>query len=154
MTDPATIAMEQQLAALAAGLCHDAGIRLQVRGDRWYYDPWRRILNVSESSLQGLGEDWCAGRLVNEVGHYWLTRHDLFHIDFPSIQVARSVLDGLEDARVDGWMMKRYPGARAWLGRVYATQNRPSAKQLPLVLLFAREASCEPGRNWLPAHYP
>jgi hypothetical protein len=123
-----TCELVQELSALAAGLCHDAGITLAARGERWSYDPLRRRLTVSEKDLHEKGRDWCAGRLVNEVGHYWLTRHDLFALrcrpeqgeerPFPSQLVGRLLMDVLDDPRVNAWMVARYPGSEGWLHNV------------------------------------
>ena len=146
--------LEQQLAALATGLCLDAGIRLAVAGESWSYDAWRRILTVAETDLSRHGGDWCAGRLVNEVGHYWLTRHDLFRVALSSAPIARVVMDALDDDRVDRWMVSRYPGAAAWLSRVHETVDGPPAEPLPLVISFARQCGLEPGRGHRPAPYP
>lgn len=146
--------MKRRLAALATGLCNDAGISLQVKGEKWSYDAWRRVITVSETSLETLGEDWCAGRLVNEVGHYWLTRHDLFRVRFRSFPIARLLLDDLDDGRVNAWMATRYPGSEAWLARVHQTLDAPPPKPLPLVIRFSRECSLEAGRVWMPAPYP
>ena len=146
--NPALRHLEQRLAALATGLCHDAGIQLRVHGDQWSYDPWHRTLTVSESSLAMLGEDWCAGRLANEVGHYWLTRHDLFRPEFSSQPIARRLLDALDDPRVNGWMGARYPGSLAWTERVQETLDTPPRKPTPLVMRFVRECGLEAGRGW------
>ena len=154
MTTPDLLALERELAVLASALCLDAGIHLEVRGERWSYDPIRRTLSVSEPSLRDNGRDWCAGRLVNEIGHYWLTRHDLFSVDFPSVPIAQAILDALEDGRVNGWMAARYPGSRDWLAEVHRGADAPVAQPLPLVLWFCLECALEPGRGWAPAPHP
>ena len=101
----------EELSTLAAGLCQDAGIGIQsTRGERWSYDPVRRIISIPEDALVKDGRDLCAGHLANEVGHFWLTRHDLFELSFPSSLVGRILLDLLDDPRVDRFMAARYPG--------------------------------------------
>ncbi|HHO50692.1 MAG TPA: hypothetical protein ENK18_07395, partial [Deltaproteobacteria bacterium] len=161
IADPHELTAE--LAALASGLCLDAGLSLEVRGERWSYDPLRRTLCVAERSLREQGRDWCAGRLVNEIGHYWLTRHDLFPVwmasgahlvPFPSEPIGRLVVDALDDARVNGWMVSRYPGSRPWLDRVHASLDRPLTSPMPHILRFCLECGLEPGRGWASTPHP
>jgi hypothetical protein len=70
------------LSALAAGLCQDAGIGVEL-GPRWHWDAARRVLVIAEEDLRVRGAVWCAAVLAHEVGHYFVTRHPLFTISFP-----------------------------------------------------------------------
>ena len=40
-----------QLSALAAGLCQDAGIRVEVSERTWAWDPMRRVIYVAADDL-------------------------------------------------------------------------------------------------------
>ncbi len=110
-----------RLAALAAGLCQDAGITIEVGPGGWAWDPVRRVIRVSEGALRARGPDYCAGVLTIEAGQYFLSRHHLFPLcvsdppEFPSELAGRTLVDALEDARVNGWMAERYPGTVPWL---------------------------------------
>lgn len=66
------------LAALAAGLCQDAGVHLEIHDGEWVWDAARRVIFVSSQTLDAGGPDYCAGILSREVGHYFLTRQHLF----------------------------------------------------------------------------
>ncbi len=132
-----------RLAALAAGLCQDAGIAIEVAPGGWSFDPVRRVIRVSQGALRSRGPDYCAGVLTVEAGHYFLSRHHLFGLEgFPSEMAGRAVLDALEDARVAGWMADRYPGTRRWLaekGRFVTVFE----KEVPSFLRFCVEISSE-----------
>src|SRR6516162_5278293 len=102
-----------RLGGLAAGLCLDAGVRVEARG-RWCYDPVRRVISVGRSDLIDRGADYCAGVLAHEVGHYHVSRYHLVNADFPSRVALSMVLNGIEDPRVNTWIRRRYPGTSAW----------------------------------------
>ena len=51
------------LSTLAAGLCQDAGVALEVHPDRWAWDPIRRVIKVPAKDLDEHGPDYCAGIL-------------------------------------------------------------------------------------------
>ncbi len=69
-------ALREELAALAAGLCQDTQIGILIHQGPWAWDPSRRLIKVPEEDLQRYGTDYCAGRLADEVGHFFLTRFD------------------------------------------------------------------------------
>src|SRR3954470_12731597 len=105
------------LSALAAGLCQDAGIGVEL-GLRWAWDAARRVLVVAETDLRVRGADWCAAVLAHEVGHYFVTRHHLFAVPFPLPDALPVLMNGLEDPRANAWVVGRYPGTARWLARL------------------------------------
>lgn len=117
-------ASEAQLAALAAGLCLDAGIGVERHPTMWAWDPTRRVLLVSEQDLAKRGPDFCAGVIAHEIGHAWITRYHLFEVPFASPRSLGHLLNCLEDPRVNTWIRARYPGARAWLASAHAQTHR------------------------------
>lgn len=132
------------LSALAAGLCQDAGIGVEL-GPRWTWDASRRVLVVAEEDLRTRGADWCAAVLAHEVGHYFVTRHHLFAIPFPLPEALPVLMNGLEDPRANTWIVGRYPGTARWLARL--DEEPPSAPE-PAFLAYCRECAREPFRNW------
>lgn len=142
----------QRLAALASGLCQDAGIGLETTEHNWAWDPVRRVIMVSEQDLERKGPDYCAGVLAHEVSHYYISRYVWFPIDFPSTSILSFLLNGIEDPRVNTWIRRRYPGTDAWLGAVAAADAhevyRPA---LPDVLTFGFECAREEWLHWEPA---
>ena len=93
------------LSALAAGLCQDAGIGVEL-GPGWAWDAARRVLVVAEDDLRARGPDWCAAVLAHEVGHYFVTRHYLFTVPFPLPDALPVLMNGLEDPRAGRWAGK------------------------------------------------
>jgi hypothetical protein len=135
------------LSALAAGLCQDAGIGVEL-GARWDWDAARRILVVAEADLRGRGADWCAAVLAHEVGHYFVTRHHLFSIPFPLPDALPVLINDLEDPRANGWIVQRYPGTARWLLRL---DEEPPPVPVPAFLAFCRECAREALRDWRPS---
>jgi hypothetical protein len=117
----------RRLAGLAAGLCQDAGISLQVHAGPWAWDGQRGVLSVDQRDLDALGPEACAGLLAVEVGRFFVTRHDLFEVDFPLEAAARTLLDALDTARAARWMRSRYPGIGVWLEAAVAQPVNPEA---------------------------
>jgi hypothetical protein len=139
------------LSALAAGLCQDAGIGVEL-GQRWGWDAARRVLVVAESDLRVRGADWCAAVLAHEVGHYFVTRHHLFAIPFPLPEALPVLMNGLEDPRANAWIAGRYPGTARWL---LSLDEEPPAGPVPAFIAFCRECAREPFRDWRPSgHEP
>ncbi len=142
----------QQLAALATGLCQDAGIGLEVTERNWAWDPVRRVILVAGPDLEQKGPDYCAGVLAHEVSHFFISRYVWFPVDFPSTSVLFFLLNGIEDPRVNTWIRQRYPGTAAWLRAVgNADMHDPQRPPLPDVLAFGFEAAREEWLGWEPA---
>ena len=139
-----------RLAALAAGLCQDAGIEIEVRDGGWAWDPIRRVISVSAQDLAQRGADYCAGVITREAGHYHLTRHPLFPLQFRSLTAGRALLDALDAPRVTDWMAQRYPGTRRWTQAV-ADESRSPRGPAPYFIRFVRECVAEPLRGWTPS---
>jgi hypothetical protein len=135
------------LSALAAGLCQDAGIGVEL-GPRWAWDAARRVLVVAEGDLRLRGPDWCAAVLAHEVGHYFVTRHHLFAVPFPLPEALPVLMNGLEDPRANAWIVGRYPGTARWLLRL---DEEPPPGPVPAFLAFCRECAREPLRDWRPS---
>src|SRR5262249_50663989 len=94
------------LSALAAGLCQDAGIGVEL-GPRWAWDAAGRVLAVAAPALRERGAAWSAPVLAHEVGHYFVPRHHLFAVPFPLPDALPLLMDGLEDPRANAWIVGR-----------------------------------------------
>jgi Mg-chelatase subunit ChlD len=108
-----------QLAALTSGMCHDAYIGVELSQSRWAWDPVRSVILVSQRDLLRLSPQACAGIIGHEVGHYFVTRAHLYHIDFPTPRGLHLLLNGIEDPRVNTWIERRYPGTGPWLRQAH-----------------------------------
>jgi hypothetical protein len=141
-----------QLSALAAGLCQDAGIRVEVRERTWAWDPVRRVIYVAQDDLAGKGPVYCAAVLAHEVSHYFISRYHLVALEFPSKQALPHLLNAIEDPRVNTWIKRRYPGTGRWLQKLTDTDaNRPLQEPLPDFLVYCLECAREELRGWQPA---
>jgi hypothetical protein len=141
----------RQLAGLAAGLCLDAGVRLQAGDKGWSWEPERRTIHVSRKDLDGKGPTYCAGVLAHEVGHYHISRYHLFKSDFPSRAALDMMLNGIEDPRVNTWIQYRYPGTFWWFLRLAEVDGSPREfAPLPSMVRYAIEAAREELNGWNP----
>jgi hypothetical protein len=143
--DDELFALTRELAALAAGLCQDAGIQVEVADAPWSWDPMRRVITVSSETLADEGPDYCAGVLAIEVGHFFLTRHESFEVAFPSRKGGLAVIDALEQGRTSLWMCERYPGVEPWIDRAAQSAGRVHPKA-PAFLQFC--AGCRVEAAW------
>lgn len=142
-----------ELAALAAGLCQDAAIGLEVAPGGWSWDPVRRVIRVSAEGLATRGPEYCAGIVAHEVGHYYVSRYTSFPTPFPSVRAGRSLLNAIEDPRVDRWIVRRYPGADRWQQHAKVDEI-PHAEGSPSFLVFCLECAVEGDREWIPSRNP
>jgi Mg-chelatase subunit ChlD len=128
----------QRLRGLAVGLCHESGIGLQASEDRWAFDPEKRVILVSKTALAELGPEGCAGVLAHEVGHVAISRYHLFAPGPPTPAASSFLANCLEDARVETWMCRRYPGVAGWLDKARDTHRM--LEHLPKQPLFVQYA--------------
>jgi hypothetical protein len=148
--DPKLRISAAELGALAAGLCQDAAIGLEVAPGGWSWDPIRRVIRVSAEGLETKGPEYCAGIVAHEVGHYYVSRYTSFPTNFPSLRAGRSLLNAIEDPRVDRWICRRYPGADRWQhhAKVDEYDHPPNS---PSFLIFCLECAVEGDREWVPS---
>ena len=106
--------MIDQLTALAAGLCQDTSLELEVQPGPWKWDQIRHTIYVSEEDLVNKGPKYCAGFLVREIGRFYISRHHLFTLDYPESKAGRIFLDALDIPRAQKWMYERYSGCEKW----------------------------------------
>ncbi|MFL5338559.1 MAG: cobaltochelatase CobT-related protein [Gemmataceae bacterium] len=140
-----------QLGALAAGLCQDAGIRVELSERTWAWDPLRRVILVAEDDLKAKGPVYCAAVLAHEVSHYFISRYHLIPLEFSSTQALPHLLNSIEDPRVNTWIRQRYPGTGRWLQELTrADSATPIKVQLPDFILFCLECAREELRAWAP----
>jgi Cobalamin biosynthesis protein CobT VWA domain len=144
----------EKLAALAAGLCQDSGIGMEVSPATWAWDPVRRVILVAADDLEKRGPTYCAGVIAHEVGHYFISRYGLFSLPFASRMALSNLLNAIEDPRVNTWIKRRYPGAKRWLADV-GDEDAWGAMNDPLLdfLVFCLECAREELRGWQPSRH-
>ena len=142
---------------LAAGLCNDTGIAVEVGDIHWSWDPYRNVINVPADDLEVKGAQYCAGVIVHEVGHVCVSRYDLFKMAHRPRFFVTNLLNAIEDPRCNTYMRRRYPGTGDWLDDVAASDHEGprqwlrSATALPEFLTFCLECAAEEWRGWTPA---
>ncbi len=126
----------RRLRALAAGLCQDARVGVDVAPGPWAFDRASRTFIVSAEDLRTAGVDYCAAVLARQVGHAKISRHGLLQVPFADEELGRLCVDALEVARADAWIGDRYPGAKAWIAGLDELGG-PIDPALPDVVAFA-----------------
>ncbi len=143
-------AAKDALATLAAGMCQDARVRIELVPAGWSWDPVRRVIAVSQRDLEHMGIRACAGILAHEVAHQFITRAHLFRVQFPSFRAWMMLLNGIEDPRVETWIVERYPGCGPWLDEANASyvDRERGGRRLPAFFDFCYECASEEARGW------
>ncbi len=140
------------LQSLCAGLCRDADIRVRESpGNSWFFTPATRTITVGADDLKKAGPEYCAGVMAHEVGHVFISRYHNLPMEFESSVILKDFLNGIEDPRVNTWIKKRYPGAKAWQERMRDQDVTPIQSVMPYCFLFALESAREEYINWQPA---
>lgn len=109
----------EELRNLAALVAEEPGLEV-VLGEghdaNWSFD-WRNLrITVNPADLLLRSHEFSLGLILHEAAHARLTR--LPHI-VPTALLAspavRHLLNVIEDCRIEGWLQRRLPGARAWI---------------------------------------
>lgn len=107
----AAAAVLSELGVLARGLCADR--TLTVASDkRAHFDAGRHLIGIDPALARRPG--YARGILAHECGHVLVSRYFLWKPPIARAELWFRLLNALEDPRVDAWMMRRYPGSRAW----------------------------------------
>ncbi len=109
---------EATLTALARGLAEGAELQVAFHDSQWAWDPESRTLTVGRRDLDDLSLAECAALIAHEVGHCAISRYLQWHAQLRPAELPgwlwRDLLNVLEDPRVEGWMIREFPGAGAW----------------------------------------
>lgn len=136
------------LAALAAGLCSEPGIGLEVHEVGWAFDADRRVILVDRSDLETRDLAYCAGIIAHEVGHVRISRYHLAAPTFPSASFWALLLNLLEDARVNEHMAQLFAGVGPWLAAAYAAPAQEPSSVAPQVLGYLQMGLREICARW------
>ncbi|HHO49706.1 MAG TPA: hypothetical protein ENK18_02270 [Deltaproteobacteria bacterium] len=100
--------------------------------------------------MERRGPEYCAGIVAHEVGHYFISRYTMLPLEFPSLRAGRSLLNAIEDPRVDRWITSRYPGTRPWQNEALVDEMTYQP-DTPMFLRYCLECAAEGDRNWRPS---
>ncbi|TNE87885.1 MAG: hypothetical protein EP330_16435 [Deltaproteobacteria bacterium] len=108
----------EELTALARAIALDAGLEIQVGqpGSGWFINPKTGIINVDGGDLAKEDPDDVRGLICHEAAHAAVTRYLTLvpekTLKQPGIA---SLMNSLEDCRIEDWIVARFPGASAWV---------------------------------------
>ena len=146
---------EALLIHLARGLADGIDIRVELTADEWSWNVATRTLRIGRRALATHGLESCAGLVAHEIGHCAISGYHglsgrLRPADLPG-PVWRILLNVLEDPRVEGWMMRSFPGVQAWIASLSRDMlARGDQVSMPLwTLQFYRAALHEWMRGWV-----
>jgi hypothetical protein len=150
MTD-ATMSLTNRLKSLAIGVCRDAQVRVVIGKDAsWSWKAEENVITVPEADLKR-DPLYCLGILSHEAGHVMISRYHLFMKSSHARDKLRYLfMNGIEDPRVNEWMVHRYPGIRGWQREFTRDEFEPPNKPLLRSIRFLFECAREPQTGWLP----
>ncbi len=108
----------EELRALARAVALDEGLDLQLGepGSGWFINPKTGIINVDGGDLAGQTADDSRGLICHEAAHAAVTRYlhlmPLHILKRPGIA---SLMNSLEDCRIEEWLKIRFPGSGEWI---------------------------------------
>lgn len=117
-------AASQRLLALAAGLAHQSGIRVEISDSSWAWNVQNHVLQVARDSIVEHGVERCFGYVAHEIGHCLISRYPDFDLSGWPGAITASILNAIEDPRVETFMAQRFPGVKPWINQIYAQSQR------------------------------
>jgi hypothetical protein len=85
-------------------------------GSGWYFHPTNRTINADSKDLDTKTAEYCRGLATHEAAHAAITRyHDLIPKKLLKKTAISTLLNVIEDCRIEEWMQKRLPGCRDWV---------------------------------------
>ena len=109
-----------ELRALARAVALDADLEVSVGepGSGWFIHPSSGTINVDGQDLANEHPDDVRGLVCHEAAHAAVTRylHLVPKAELETTGMA-SLLNSLEDCRIEDWLALRYPGTAAWITR-------------------------------------
>lgn len=107
-----------ELRALARAVALDGDLEVHVGdpGSGWHIQPSTGIINVDGADVVRGPADDVRGLVCHEAAHAAVTRY--LHIvprDILRITGVSSLLNSLEDCRIEDWLAARFPGTEPWI---------------------------------------
>lgn len=109
-----------ELRALARAVALDADLEVTVGepGSGWFIHPGTSTIHVDGHDLAHEHPDDVRGLVCHEAAHAAVTRY-LHLVPKSELETTgmASLLNSLEDCRIEDWLARRYPGTAAWIER-------------------------------------
>ncbi len=110
-----------ELQALARAVALDASLCVVegVAGSGWFIVPSTGVISADGDDLRSEHPDELRGLACHEAAHAAVTRYDRL---VPQSLIGErpglaSLLNALEDCRIEAWLQRRLPGTRPWIDR-------------------------------------
>lgn len=129
---------KRYLQILTQALCEESGLRLDFAEEgQWSINHTDRMIICPLEELLLHGVEYCAGCVAHEIGHDSLSRQYAFKSDCLDRVYLNRLFNGLEERRIEAWMVMKYPGVARWL----SYQDRgltpgPTWRSFPLLKRF------------------
>ena len=112
--------MIDELRALARAVALDASLRVELGepGSGWSLEPATGIIRCDPHDIATHHPDEARGLVCHEAAHAAVTRYPhLVPRDLLREPAIASLLNALEDCRIEAWLASRFPGAEVWIER-------------------------------------
>ncbi|MFM8419510.1 MAG: VWA domain-containing protein [Verrucomicrobiota bacterium] len=94
----------------------DLVVREGKAGSGWSFNHRQRIILMDAARLRSESRNFNRGLVLHELAHAVLTRlHFHRRGDYLLRSDIHMAVGALEDARIESWLMSRFPGARPWI---------------------------------------
>jgi hypothetical protein len=107
-----------ELRALARAIALDGDLEVHVGADGsgWFIRPDTGVIHVDGGDLARSPPDDVRGLICHEAAHAAVTRY-LHLVPRPVLQQTgiASLMNSLEDCRIEDWLAVRFPGTRPWI---------------------------------------
>lgn len=117
----------EELTALARAIALDASLEVVVGepGGGWFINPATGIIHVDGGDLASAPPDDVRGLICHEAAHAAVTRY-LTLVPQKTLRQPgiASLMNSLEDCRIEDWIVQRFPGASPWVD-LYNTRLFP-----------------------------
>ncbi len=85
-------------------------------GSGWYFQPMTGLINADSKDLAEQSPDFCRGLATHEAAHAAVTRyHDIVPSQMMRDPNLASLMNSIEDCRIEDWMRQRMPGCGPWV---------------------------------------
>lgn len=125
--------VHETLLALARAVALDGSLGLEwgKPGCGWAYLPERHLIVGDPQEVEGLPLDVAQALVAHEAGHAAITRYHHFVAAGETPAGLKSLLNALEDCRMEAWLTERYPGLGRWLEEAFLTIAKRPGCELP-----------------------
>ncbi len=105
----------RQLACLVAGE-PDLQLVEGSAGSGWSYSHGKRRISMDGHRLRVETRDFNRGLVLHESAHAAITRlHEIVRGDYFRRRDVFSLINAMEDCRIETWLAERFPGSRRWI---------------------------------------